>query len=138
MGADYSFYVKSIATCALTFCGYIISVIASVIRDDPQTFHIKNHSIFWSIAIDILIQNCWCQSCSKLSWSYKLTKRLDTSTWRTNLEEKLFIFYTHAKFLFARHNILYHINFDDPQIWPKPLLILYRPYKKPQNRTEAK
>ena len=46
MGADYSFYVKSIATCALTFCGYIISVIASVIRDDPQTFHIKNHSIF--------------------------------------------------------------------------------------------
>ena len=30
MGADYSFYVKSIATFALTFCGYIISVLASV------------------------------------------------------------------------------------------------------------
>ena len=31
MGADYSFYVKSIATCALTFFGYIISVLASVL-----------------------------------------------------------------------------------------------------------
>ena len=30
MGADYSFYVKSIDTCALTFFGYIISVLASV------------------------------------------------------------------------------------------------------------
>ena len=30
MGADYSFYVKSIATCAPTFFGYIISVLASV------------------------------------------------------------------------------------------------------------
>ena len=30
MGADYSFYVKAIATCALTFFGYIISVLASV------------------------------------------------------------------------------------------------------------
>ena len=31
MGADYSFYVKSIATWARTFFGYIISVLASVI-----------------------------------------------------------------------------------------------------------
>ena len=30
MGADYTFYVKSIASCALTFFGYIISVLASV------------------------------------------------------------------------------------------------------------
>jgi len=30
MGADYSFYVKSIATFALVFFGYIISVLASV------------------------------------------------------------------------------------------------------------
>ena len=30
MGADYLFYVKSIATCAPTFFGYIISVLASV------------------------------------------------------------------------------------------------------------
>ena len=30
MGADYSFYEKSIATFALTFFGYIISVLASV------------------------------------------------------------------------------------------------------------
>ena len=30
MGDDYSFYVKSIATFALTFFGYIISVLASV------------------------------------------------------------------------------------------------------------
>ena len=32
MGADYSFYVKPIATFALTFFGYIISVLASVMR----------------------------------------------------------------------------------------------------------
>ena len=31
MGADYSFYVKSIAAFALTFLGYIISVLASVL-----------------------------------------------------------------------------------------------------------
>jgi hypothetical protein len=30
MCADFSFYVKSIATCAPTFLGYIISVLASV------------------------------------------------------------------------------------------------------------
>ena len=30
MGADYSFYVKSIATFALTFFGFIISALASV------------------------------------------------------------------------------------------------------------
>jgi hypothetical protein len=30
MCADFSFYVKSIATCAPTFFGYIISVLASV------------------------------------------------------------------------------------------------------------
>ena len=29
--ADYSFYVKSISTCALTFFGYIISVLTSVL-----------------------------------------------------------------------------------------------------------
>ena len=32
MGADYSFYVKSIATCTSTFFGYIISVLASVLN----------------------------------------------------------------------------------------------------------
>ena len=30
MGANYSFYVKSIVTCSPTFLGYIISVLASV------------------------------------------------------------------------------------------------------------
>ena len=30
LGANYSFYVKSIATCTPTFFGYIISVLASV------------------------------------------------------------------------------------------------------------
>ena len=30
LGAEYSSYVKFIATCALTFFGYIISVLASV------------------------------------------------------------------------------------------------------------
>ena len=33
MGADYSFYVKFIATRAPTFFGYIISVLASVIPE---------------------------------------------------------------------------------------------------------
>ena len=33
MSADYSFYVKSIATFAFTFFGYIISVLASVPRN---------------------------------------------------------------------------------------------------------
>ena len=33
MGADYSFYVKSIATFALTFFGYIISVLASLLGE---------------------------------------------------------------------------------------------------------
>ena len=32
MDADYSFYVKSIATRAPTFFGYIISVLANVVR----------------------------------------------------------------------------------------------------------
>ena len=32
MVADYSFYVKSIANCAPTFFGYIISVLAGVFR----------------------------------------------------------------------------------------------------------
>ena len=33
MGANYSFYVKSIATCAPTFFGLFISVLASVAVD---------------------------------------------------------------------------------------------------------
>ena len=36
MGVDYSFYVKSIATYALTFFGCIISVLASVFSKFPQ------------------------------------------------------------------------------------------------------
>ena len=32
--ANYSFYVKSIATCAPTFFGYIISVVASVATEE--------------------------------------------------------------------------------------------------------
>ena len=42
MGADYSFYVKSIATCAPTFFGYIISVLASV-----SWLFQHNVRIFW-------------------------------------------------------------------------------------------
>ena len=41
MGAEYLFYVKSIATFALTFYGYIISILASVYfypTPDFQTF----------------------------------------------------------------------------------------------------
>jgi hypothetical protein len=33
LGADYSFYVKFIATFTLTFFGYIISVLASVVDE---------------------------------------------------------------------------------------------------------
>ena len=41
MGADYSFYVKSIAICAPTFFGYIISVLASVIKKSTWWCTIK-------------------------------------------------------------------------------------------------
>jgi hypothetical protein len=34
MGADYSFYVKSIGICAPTFFEYIISVLASVLGEN--------------------------------------------------------------------------------------------------------
>ena len=55
MGADYSFYVKSIATCAPTFFGYIISVLDSVSSLFQQTLNNfvncekKNHqaSFIW-------------------------------------------------------------------------------------------
>ena len=36
MGADYSFYVEYIASCAPIFLGYIISVLASVLWDTMQ------------------------------------------------------------------------------------------------------
>ena len=43
MGADYSFYVKFIATFALTFFGYIISVLASVLYSGkPLEFALKS------------------------------------------------------------------------------------------------
>ena len=38
MGADYSFYVKSIATYVLTFFWYIISVLASVHPHQEKVF----------------------------------------------------------------------------------------------------
>ena len=38
MGADNSFYVKTIATHVPTFFGYIISVLAIVISDAPIHF----------------------------------------------------------------------------------------------------
>ena len=50
MGTDYSFYVKSIATFSLTFFGYIISVLASVLDHDLMTS-------IWEKAILILLQN---------------------------------------------------------------------------------
>ena len=37
MGANYSFYVKFIATFALTFFGYIISVLANVTLLPPSS-----------------------------------------------------------------------------------------------------
>ena len=43
MGADYSFYVKFIATRAPTFFGYIISVLASVIK---ETLVLEAHGLY--------------------------------------------------------------------------------------------
>ena len=44
MGADYSFYVKFIATRAPTFFGYIISVLASVRSIKTLISHLKKIS----------------------------------------------------------------------------------------------
>ena len=56
MGADYSFYVKFIATDALTFFGYIISVLVNVncvfIIEDyafETTEWTVNDAVFWRI-----------------------------------------------------------------------------------------
>ena len=55
MGANYSFYVKSIAICAPAFFGYIISVLASVILLVPETliFIALVMGNFFSMAIDV-------------------------------------------------------------------------------------
>ena len=45
MGANYSFYVKSIAICALTFFGYIISVLASVYCAPKQSLPLLKDQI---------------------------------------------------------------------------------------------
>ena len=50
MGANYSFYVKSIAVCAPTFFGYIFSVLASVLLLFVDLFIVtwfdNNHSAY--------------------------------------------------------------------------------------------
>ena len=57
MGADNSFYVKSIATYAPTFFGCIISVLAMVSKD-PQKVMIANISLlFGSIIYFLMKQN---------------------------------------------------------------------------------
>ena len=44
MGAEYLSYVKSIATFAITFFGYIISVLASVSRvGTVETSHLEKY-----------------------------------------------------------------------------------------------
>ena len=54
MGTDYSFYVNFFATCALTFFGYIILVLASVSLETPQKHLVRKSyyilSIFYFIA----------------------------------------------------------------------------------------
>ena len=54
MGAEYLSYVKSIATFALTFFGYIILVLASVSLETPQKHLVRKSyyilSIFYFIA----------------------------------------------------------------------------------------
>ena len=54
MGADYSFYVKFIATRAPTFFGYIISVLASVsdVRDNKSYFR-KCGKNRWKVYVQI-------------------------------------------------------------------------------------
>ena len=47
MGADYSFYVKFIATRAPTFLGYIISVLDSVLRAYQETILKALHKVFY-------------------------------------------------------------------------------------------
>ena len=47
MGAEYLSYVKSIATFALTFHGYIISVLASVL--DLYCKVVNNVAVFYEI-----------------------------------------------------------------------------------------
>jgi hypothetical protein len=44
MGADYSFYVKFIATRAPTFFGHIISVLANVMSLTNQIFVVERNS----------------------------------------------------------------------------------------------
>ena len=57
MGADYSFYVKSIVICAPTFFGYIISVLASVILN-PRTSHFFSlHNVQWKFQPFTLINS---------------------------------------------------------------------------------
>ena len=52
MGADYSFYVKFIATRAPTFFGYIISVLASV-----NTLKIANVTLLQDIVFEIVLDH---------------------------------------------------------------------------------
>ena len=55
MGADNSFYVKSIATYAPTFLGYIISVFAIVKEPDfrgPRICKLYNPNNFTELRID--------------------------------------------------------------------------------------
>jgi hypothetical protein len=46
MGAEYLFFVKSIATFALTFYGYIISILASVARAEILLKKLLNYLTF--------------------------------------------------------------------------------------------
>ena len=46
MGAEYLSYVKSIATFAPTFYGYIISVLVSVCKITPKITQICNNRFF--------------------------------------------------------------------------------------------
>ena len=60
LGAEYFSYVKFIAIYALTFFGYIISVLASVYGDDPTASNrvrfVKN--TFWSLEISAFFFDC--------------------------------------------------------------------------------
>ena len=51
MGADYSFYVKSIDTFALTFFVYIISVLVSVSNEVGITCPPGWDRVYWSVEI---------------------------------------------------------------------------------------
>ena len=58
MDADYSFSVKSVAACAPTFFGYIISVLASVKIFLPGLFLMKKNLVYLQVVAIVFMLSC--------------------------------------------------------------------------------